>query len=126
MDRRNFLAIIPSLSAIPFIGKDIVKKSDRIEIYQPEEVNDYTKQLSNTDTYLAVVRNGKVIGTAYMTSIDISNNQIDVSCRDNGGARTMINGAISAQIQAELIGPVTTDMLEGLHETFRYQRPYIL
>lgn len=126
MDRRNFLAIIPSLSAIPFIGKDIVKKSDRIEIYQPEEVNDYAKQLSNTDTYLAVVINGKVIGTAFMTSIDISHDQIDVSCRDNGGARTMINGAISAHIQAELIGPVTTDMLEGLHETFRYQRPYIL
>lgn len=62
MKRSDFLAIIPALSSLPLIGKEIIQKPDKIEIYQPEEVKNFTKQIKSADTYLAIVKNGQIMG----------------------------------------------------------------
>jgi hypothetical protein len=41
MNRRNFLAFIPALSAIPIVGKHLEQDKEKIVIYQPEDVLAY-------------------------------------------------------------------------------------
>lgn len=41
MNRRNFLAFIPALSAVPIVGKHLETDKDKIVIYKPEDVLAY-------------------------------------------------------------------------------------
>lgn len=107
MDRRNFLAFIPTLSAIPFIGKNIEKTDSGIFISKPElcTLDQPIGMPSNIDPMKLEVRlyNGnKKVGEAYIREFNIWNETIDISCRDSGGARTIIQGLNRAQFNCEL------------------------
>lgn len=75
MNRRNFLAFIPTLSAIPFIGTDIIQKPDKIEIIKPEAFN--AKEESDYEIFdfskceIQIVQNGKIMGRGYLTELSI-------------------------------------------------------
>lgn len=72
MKRSDFLALIPSISAIPLIGKDIVQKKDRIEIYQPEEMKAYVDTSPSNDMVeVYVTRNKQVIAKLDPYSLEI-------------------------------------------------------
>jgi hypothetical protein len=103
MKRSDFLAIIPSLSAIPFIGKDIIRKSDRIEIFQPEQVQ---QEISNTrECEVHIVRNGRILAKGYVDSLSINHPLLETTCRDNGGARSFIPGNMEITAQVSLNPP---------------------
>jgi hypothetical protein len=76
INRRNFLALIPSLSAIPLIGKEIIQEPDKVTIIKPEPVKIEQPTISNfdmRDCELAVIHKptGKVISSGYLTSFQI-------------------------------------------------------
>lgn len=78
MDRRNFLALIPSISAIPFIGKNIEKTSEKIVIYQPEQVKDFVpkpKYLRKAE--LIVVIDGEEVARTNYFDADIEYRIVD-------------------------------------------------
>lgn len=112
MNRRNFLAFLPSISAIPLIGKDIIEKSDRIEIIQPEQMTEEIKkssqQFSLWDCEVHVVsrQTGEVIGKGYLTELNMSSDFIDVASRNDAGVSDgfaqKISGARRITIAAQL------------------------
>lgn len=78
MDRRNFLAFIPSLSAIPLIGKEIVQEKERISIIKPEPIKISQpdvplRDLDLFDCELKLIHkpSGRQIATGYLRSITI-------------------------------------------------------
>lgn len=80
------MALIPSLSAIPIIGKHIEKDKEKIVIYQPEEVKKYTApSINNFDMRKCrlqlVYENNKVIAEGYLTELSI-NAPLDVGIMD--------------------------------------------
>lgn len=97
MDRRNFLASIPALSAIPFIGKYIQRTESGILIVQPEQVDQYTgidiKGWQHIECRL--YQYGKHIGDARI-------NNITVDCP--------LAGPTQAFIEAELLYPTIQSM----------------
>lgn len=75
MKRRNFLAYLPSVSAIPLIGTDIISTPEKVEIIKPtpievEQVRNNT--INDFDWKKAVVKieyNGATISEGMLTSI---------------------------------------------------------
>lgn len=118
MKRSDFLAFIPALSAIPLIGKHIVKRSDRIEIYQPDEVKNYTLPKADEVT-VAVIKNNMIVATGYLTLVSIDAPLIDTTCADHNGARSTSQPFVDVKIEASILGPVTSEMMEALHSSFR-------
>jgi hypothetical protein len=98
MDRRNFLAIIPSLSAIPFIGKDIVQKSDRIEIFSPEEMQQEIAKPSYCEMH--IVSNNRVLGKGYLTNFTVD---------------SPIDKPSHIQFISTLSTPLTEDLWDAVH-----------
>lgn len=119
MKRSDFLAFIPALSAIPLIGKEIVKKSDRIEIYQPDEVKNFVAPEKGR-AYLAVIKDDVIVGTAYMTNLMVTQENYDITSRYDDG-RKHTPGPFQCNLEATMMGPVTTDMMEALQDAFRKQ-----
>ena len=114
MKRSDFLAIIPSLSAIPFIGKEIIRKSDRIEIFQPEEME---KEINYShDTELHIVKNGRILAKGFITAVEANRDMIDVSCRDNNGARSMLPGIWEIRVEGIINGPMTTEAMNAMSD----------
>lgn len=70
MNRRELLAILPSLSSLPFIGKAVEKEQNRIIIHEPKPIE--VVQSIPEDNFhwdrnklkFLVSYNGNVIGTA--------------------------------------------------------------
>lgn len=89
MKRSDFLALIPSISAIPLIGKDIVQKRDKIEIYQPEEMKQYLDTSpSMDDIKVFVSRNNQVIAQLDPWSLTITMEPVeDFGLRRDGRRR---------------------------------------
>lgn len=81
MDRRNFLAVIPSLGALPFLGKDIVKEKNRIIIEEPKQI-EVVQEMPRVSDYqqdkfqILICYDGKVVGTANRTNIGIASGVI--------------------------------------------------
>lgn len=76
MKRSEFLAIIPCLSAIPFIGTDIIKNEKGIFIQNPEVSKDSKFTFSNynpTEIELRIYYKNEYIGNAMTTRIDWEN-----------------------------------------------------
>lgn len=95
MNRSDFLAMIPALSAIPFIGKNIVKTDGGIFIEKPVPIKTYNHIPTDFNIHKLEVRifaNNQQVGTASIDAINVTNEQIDVSCRDNGGAYMTMPG----------------------------------
>jgi len=82
MKRGEFLAIIPSLGALPFMGKEIIKEDRRIIIEQPKQI-EVVQEIPTLDEYdkskfqLLAVYDGKVIGSANMREIGMSGGHIE-------------------------------------------------
>lgn len=88
MKRSDFLALIPSISAIPLIGKDIVQKRDKIEIYQPEEMKQYIETSpSRDDIKVFVSRNNQVIAQLDPWSLTITVRPPEAYFSDRDGRR---------------------------------------
>ena len=116
MKRLDFLAIIPSLSAIPFIGKEIIQKSDRIEIFQPEQMKDEIKSLYSEECEIHIVKNGRVLAQGFVTSVNATRPQFDTTCRDNGGAKTFTFGSWEVEVIGTLNGPITAEAMSYISE----------
>jgi hypothetical protein len=114
MKRSDFLAIIPSLSAIPFIGKDIVKKSDRIEIFSPEEMHRETTQ--HEDVVIHVVKKGRILATGYIKELTVNASLIDTTCMDNGGAKTFMRGAYDMEMLCALYPTNDNALYDNLYD----------
>jgi hypothetical protein len=116
MRRSDFLAIIPSLSAIPFIGKEIIKKSDRIEIFQPEQME---HEISTKDyCEFQIVKNGRVLASGYVDSIEANRPEIETTCKDNYGARTFAYGSWECRVTGLINGPLTHETLSEMHNIY--------
>ena len=115
MKRRNFLALLPALSASPFMAKEIIQSSDKVEIIRPEPIKllpkaDYSKV--NIDEFLSdcceiyVVHKGRSIGQGYLTGISIEAGSVDITSWDTpgvrGGYREYMPGPISCRIEGQL------------------------
>src|SRR5687768_4277105 len=67
MDRRNFLAIIPALSAIPIIGQHVEKEKDKIIIYPEGSIPGTIKDNESftIEFQVAVYHKGKLFATGF-------------------------------------------------------------
>lgn len=102
MDRRNFLAIIPSLSAVPFIGKDIVKEKDKIILYNPTPkiIQSVPMDWDIRDLRAKLYLNGQEIAEAYVVHLEV-NNHIN-----EGGAADRVVRATEARFECVVTGPL--------------------
>lgn len=75
INRRNFLALIPSLSAIPLIGKDIIQDKEKITIIKPEPIRIEQPSLTSFDMRRCRVQvvydDGQVLGEGYLTQMSM-------------------------------------------------------
>lgn len=107
MDRRNFLAFIPAISAIPFIGKNIEKTESGIFITKPEPITTNAawipSDINPMRLQVRLYHDEQQVGQAYITAFHFWNESIDTTCRDSGGARTTIPGLNRAKFECELM-----------------------
>lgn len=73
--RRGFLALIPSLSAIPLIGSNIIQEEKRVIIENPkpdiiETPNIQDFRMDEIDVVLIDRRTGKEIGKGFLTTVN--------------------------------------------------------
>lgn len=91
INRRNFLALIPSLSALPFIGKDIYQKNDKIIIHNPEIVKiqnvppslGLIESFKDLELCLVNKKTGEVLANGYLTELSIQDDPMSY-LRDDG------------------------------------------
>ena len=103
MNRSQFLALIPAISAIPLIGKDIIQKPDKIEIYQPEQLKaiqktPYFQGFDLSRCQFQLVQDGEVLASGWVKEITVSQPEIDVSVRDSYGYKETIAGMTTAEV----------------------------
>lgn len=106
MKRSEFLAFIPALSAIPLIGKDIIKHKDKIEIFSPEEAKDLTDRpayMPRHQDEIHIYRNGRLVALSpcYIEQINITsplNNctNMDMTIIIPGVGMEFVNHALEA------------------------------
>lgn len=76
INRRSFLALIPSLSAIPLIGTDIIQEKDKVTIIKPEPVKIEPPRLTSFDMTRCrlqlVYDKNQIIGEGYLTHMSIT------------------------------------------------------
>jgi hypothetical protein len=92
INRRNFLALIPSLSAIPLLGKDIIQDEEKITIIKPEPIITQPPTIQSvhdegfdfTKLDLRVFYKGQEIGRAHITSLSIEAPFIDRNAEIKG------------------------------------------
>lgn len=73
MDRRNFLAFIPSFAAIPLIGKEIIQEKKKITIVEPEpiQIPDKPAPIDLMQCELVLRHKGKDVAVGYVRSLTI-------------------------------------------------------
>lgn len=102
MDRKNFLAFIPAISAIPLIGKDIVQKPDKIEIYQPEELQRYESAnfggFDLSKCRLQIVQDGKVLASGWLNEMTIEAPS-DIEVRSEDGYTQGLSGLQKCEVR---------------------------
>lgn len=81
MNRKEFLAIIPALGSLPFIGKQIIKEEKKIIIEEPKEieiVHDIPPcSIEPSKLTFLMCYDGKVIGSATQTEVGMSEGWMD-------------------------------------------------
>lgn len=111
MDRRNFLAFIPTLSAIPFIGKDIIKTKSGILIADPVphiKPAIVAARINPMDLEVRLFSEGKHVGNAFIRTIEWSSGLIENSCFDRP-----INGPMCMDLTCSVIDPHS--LLRGVY-----------
>lgn len=109
MNRRNFLAFIPALSAVPIIGKDIQKTESGLLIVQPEQVEQAMginfQKWHKVECRL--YQDGKHIADAFISETSLSTEVVRLE-GDNG---TMMSypGSHYMTFKAEVMGPIQWD-----------------
>ncbi len=114
MNRRNFLSLIPALSASPFLAKELIQNEDEIRIIKPELVKatPITKinyeRLSHAfktgNVKLTASIDGEIIGEGLLTDMTIGQPEmIDISSSESPqGWREFMPGPVSAEIHGQL------------------------
>lgn len=74
MNRKEFLSIIPALSSLPFLSKEIIREKDAIIIPEAKEIKIVQEMPANIEMdrdrlKFLMVYDGMVVGTAGMTTI---------------------------------------------------------
>lgn len=82
INRRDFMALIPSLGALPFIGKEIIKEDKRIIIEEPKIIESTNSipdvsAFDNSKLTVLLCYDGKVIGSANRSEVGISSGIIE-------------------------------------------------
>lgn len=74
MERRKFLAFIPTLSAIPFIGKDIIQNEAGIHIIKPTPIIQpgISDGFDPMKVEIRLYQEGQHIANAYLTSMTLN------------------------------------------------------
>lgn len=109
MKRSDFLAIIPALSAIPLLGKNITKTESGIFIEKPVPIIEKV-DLSDFNPWEMEIQlwwKGRKIGDCYLTHFEIKNEMREVTLRADGENKKFVPGAQSIQIEATVNGPLT-------------------
>lgn len=73
MDRRKFLAFMPTISAIPFVGTDFIETENGILLKDPNKA-EMVKEIPDFDfnkVELHLVQEGFTIGKAILTNVNI-------------------------------------------------------
>ena len=106
MKRSDFLAIIPALSAIPLLGKNIVKTEGGIFIEKPLPIK-IAQSLDGFNPWeidVHLMYRGRKIGECFITQYNMHNDHIETSCADNEDAKILLTGNQSMTIEATLKG----------------------
>jgi hypothetical protein len=74
MNRRNFFAFIPALSAIPLLGKEIIQDKEKVTIFSPEPIPIQTEpnlpfDFNSLEIQVIDKRNGNLVGIGQVTSL---------------------------------------------------------
>ena len=89
MNRSDFLTMIPSLAALPFLSKEIVKEEKRIILIEPKPIEVVKEMPCDMDfgqekLQFLMVYDGKVIGSAGRMNVGMSNGYVsDMSLQIN-------------------------------------------
>lgn len=106
MNRRNFLAFIPAISAAPLVGSNILTFDDKIEIIKPEPLV-VTTDKSLLDLELHFMRGGKSVGRAIITHADFQQEFAEVTSRGGDGWKRNIPTTRSLTVTAVLTGALS-------------------
>jgi hypothetical protein len=82
MNRKEFLSIIPALSSLPFISKEIIREKDAIIIPKAKEIEVCQEIPDNLSwegdrVQFLLVHDGQVIGSAGVYEIGMSDGMVD-------------------------------------------------
>lgn len=107
MKRRNFLGYIPSISAIPFVAREVVKTDAGIYLEKPEIITDIPIHPTRKEHWpikaILLDNNDNFIGEGYLTHLSITSDPISVETRDSMHTKYM-GGPIRAEFSGELNG----------------------
>jgi len=107
MKRRNFLAFMPAISAIPFVGVDIIKKENKIEIIKPKLIEKSSDLFDINKCEVHLVQEGRLLGKGHLTNVDISQEYADINKRGDGPFTKSFPTIKTMHIQAIMNGLVT-------------------
>ncbi len=111
MERRKFLSLIPSLSATPFMAKEIFQSKDKIEIIKPESAiikpisQDLLSHWRDIDVHF--VYKNQIVARGLLTSFAINREVIDVTTEEEflqSGYHEYAAGVLSARFEGQLNG----------------------
>jgi hypothetical protein len=87
MNRRNFFAFIPAISAIPLVGKEIIQEEKNVTIIQPEPVKieqqPSTISLNDLEVHVIDRRTGREVAIGWVTELNCTSpmyhaSQVDI------------------------------------------------
>ncbi len=107
MKRSDFLAIIPALSAIPLLGKNIVKTDGGIFIEKPIPIIPSIPAISNWyDIDVQLWVGDQQVGSGKLTQLTMTGGMYETTCRDNDGANVYLPGSQEITFEGYLDGPL--------------------
>ncbi len=110
MKRRNFLSLIPALSAAPFLAKEIIQEKNEIVIVKPELVKASPFSQANSaslqeafqsgNARIAVILDNEIVAEGWLTELNISADPINITSSDDHyrGFTEMMPGLISINV----------------------------
>lgn len=99
MDRRKFLAFIPAVSALPFVGAEVLQTESGILLKKPEPI-EVVKKISKFDfskISFQLMQEGVVIGKGYVTQLSMEqelDRELNMPMNRSIEVGGVINGAL--------------------------------
>jgi hypothetical protein len=105
MNRRNFLAYIPALGALPYVGSEILKTDSGIVLQKPEpiEVVNEMPTFDMAKIEFHLVQEGITIAKGYCTNLTMHQEFEELGDADNGW-KTKIPTLRSVEVQGVVNG----------------------